>query len=116
MRVYKVKNPVIIKGEIHKHGELIKVNSTSVAAKYDVLEKTDIITPSSYCTWCIKAGRPGNKYWLNFRDNYICAVCYPPESFPRNDISRVVYDRFELTKPESIETGTNYNGGSNEKK
>lgn len=115
MRIYKVKNPVIIKGEIHKKGELIKVNSTSIAAKYDVLEKTEILTPSSFCTWCTKAGRPGNKYWLNFRDRYICAVCYPPESFPRNDISRVVYDRFELERPEPEGTGIQNKGGSNEK-
>ncbi len=96
MRIYKVLSPVIIKGAVHDRGELIKVNSTSVAAKYDVLEKTDIFTPSSYCTWCTRKGLPGNQYWLNFRNKYICAVCYPPKSFPVDDISRVVYDKFTL--------------------
>lgn len=107
MRVYRVKTPVIIKGEVHKPGDIIKANSTSIAGKYDVLEKTDILTPSSFCTWCVKAERPGNKYWLNYRNNYICCVCYPPESFPPSEPSRIVYDVFILEAEDPDKIGWN---------
>jgi hypothetical protein len=104
VRIYRVLNSVLIKGTLHKPGDLIKVNSTSVASKYDVLEKTEIVTPSSYCTWCVKAGRPGDEYWLNYRNIYICRVCYAPESFP-DEAGRRIYDVFTLEAEDPDKTG-----------
>lgn len=98
MRLYKVISPVLVNGSIHKAGEFLKVSNTSVASKYDVLEKTTIVTPTERCFWCERKGLPGNEFWLNHRGIYKCVVCFAPESFPRDDIMRVVYDRFTLEK------------------
>jgi hypothetical protein len=93
--IYRVLSPVIIKGVVHKAGDLIQVHLPSVADKYAFLERTDIETPTECCYWCVRKGLPGNEFWLNFRNRYICKVCFAPETFPK-DISRVVYDEYTI--------------------
>ncbi len=56
------------------------------------LEQSRIVTPSASCRWC-----NSNEYWLNYRKLFICKKCYPPQSFPDEEMQRV-YDTYTVEK------------------
>lgn len=62
-------------------------------------------TPVEPCYWCSRKGLPGDKFWLNHLGIYKCLVCFAPESFPKDDVMRVVYGYFTLEQHPSLRAG-----------